>query len=89
MEVCNSLHFGDSTTALEKLCGGDDDDYVSDDNDSKRIANFSNEECCWWLRSPGTDSCTAAIVGEYGCVIVDGHYVVFAGGVRPVLWLEL
>ena len=49
-----------------------------------------NGNIWWWLRSPGYDSISAAIVDDYGWIYKDGHDVRDNdGGVRPALHLNL
>ena len=44
----------------------------------------------WWLRSPGSDSSSAAEVHDSGWVDRNGMYVIYdCGGVRPALHLNL
>lgn len=44
----------------------------------------------WWLRSPGVDSATAAIVHFNGSLIESGRAVSTADrGVRPVMWINV
>ena len=44
----------------------------------------------WWLRSPGIDSSSAAVVSKYGWVDGFGSSVYgYSGGVRPALYLNL
>jgi len=58
--------------------------------DGDRQAKFGNITCWWWLRTPGSDSSYAALVGDAGIVYVSGSAVVSAsGGVRPAIWLNL
>ena len=46
--------------------------------------------CWWWLRSPGGNQCTAAIVNYDGDVGEDGLSVVDdSDAVRPALWIDL
>ena len=46
--------------------------------------------CWWWLRSPGSDSISAADVFLDGDVDEDGIYVGNSdSGVRPALWIDL
>ena len=53
-----------------------------------RGATVYKDGACWWLRSPGDDTCVAAIVDNAGYVNVGGRYVYSDDvGVRPALWL--
>lgn len=46
--------------------------------------------CWWWLRSPGSNSNSAACVNYGGSVYGSGNYVSFGSvGVRPALWINL
>ncbi len=46
--------------------------------------------CGWWLRSPGLNQCSAAIVNEYGWASNDGIGVEYGwAAVRPALWINL
>ncbi len=46
--------------------------------------------CCWWLRSPGYGSGSAAIVNDVGSVSENGYFVSHAlSAVRPALWIDL
>ncbi|MCL2054424.1 MAG: DUF6273 domain-containing protein [Oscillospiraceae bacterium] len=68
----------------------DNEIYVTDENNSKRMSKYGNKSSWWWLRSPGLDSGSAARVGFGGFVNVNGDFVNFGvGGVRPALWLNL
>ena len=48
-----------------------------------------NGACTWWLRSPGDDSDSAALVGSWGDVYSGGNLVFFSCAVRPALWVNL
>lgn len=64
--------------------------YFSSNDD--RIANsdlIPRLERWWWLRSPGYDQQSAAIVNCDGSVSEDGEYVNYSGGIRPALYLKL
>jgi len=89
-EVCR--YFGDSTANLQKYSITENDFYISDENDPKRVATHNGKASWWWLRSPGIDSDYAADVDFDGCVDVFGSHidaVMAVGGVRPALWLNL
>ena len=48
-----------------------------------------NENCWWWLRSPGSHSRSAASVSASGFVFNYGHFVDYGNGaVRPALWFD-
>lgn len=50
----------------------------------------SNDNCWWWLRSPGRKANFAAYVSSSGSVHLDGDGVGSVGGVlRPALWINL
>lgn len=52
--------------------------------------NDSNNNCWWWLRSPGYGSDGAAYVYRNGAVYVRGSNVDCSyGAVRPALWIDL
>jgi hypothetical protein len=60
-------------------------------SNSARIAKYNGYEEFWWLRSPGRNSYSAAIVYTEGDVYVGGVDVNdgrIAWGVRPALWLN-
>ena len=77
-------YFGDSG---QLRSGGNG--YFSDQYNSARIATYNDEATWWWLRSPGSDSYSAAHVLDGGQVDVDGSPVHGDhGGVRPALWLN-
>lgn len=63
-----------STNLLKQRWGLDSDD---------------NGACTWWLRSPGDDSDSAALVGSWGDVYPNGNLVFFSCAVRPALWVNL
>lgn len=49
-----------------------------------------NGNCWWWLRSPGYDSCDAAIIDCDGEVRYRGNHVHYGNGaVRPALWIDI
>lgn len=49
-----------------------------------------NDNCWWWLRSPGSNSNYAAYVNDVGSVNYYGNYVVSGiNAVRPALWIDL
>jgi len=61
--------------------------YFADDSD--RIATYEGKNAWWWLRSPGSLSHNAAIVGVDGDIYEGGSHVGGQVGVRPALWLSL
>ena len=49
-----------------------------------------NDNCWWWLRSPGAGSDSAVFVYDSGVVRYDGDYVNFKKyAVRPAMWIDL
>ena len=49
-----------------------------------------NGNCCWWLRSPGDDSSSAAYVNCDGNVFYYGNYVDRGSrAVRPAMWIDI
>ncbi len=51
---------------------------------------FSDDNCWWWLRSPGYGSDDAASVDDDGSVFDLGNYVYYdSSAVRPALWINL
>lgn len=74
-------------------------EYLSTDNTQNHPASdysaskgitFSNEECWWWLRTPGDYQNTACFVDEISTVVHGGNYVnINMIAVRPVLWISL
>ncbi|MCL2678562.1 MAG: DUF6273 domain-containing protein [Clostridiales bacterium] len=94
-------YFGDSGQLANRP---GDTWWIDDQYNSARIAYRKNGKAewfavWWWLRSPGFDSGSAAIVDGDGSVGVRGYnvhvgdYYVYndyaSGGVRPALWLDL
>ncbi len=54
------------------------------------VSKGSNDNCRWWLRSPGFGSDCAAIVGSDGSVHSHGYDVDNDNNaVRPALWINL
>ena len=72
-----------------EIFSDDNGPAFSNTNDSDRIAAFENEAYWWWLRSPGSNSLSAAFVSNDGRVFVAGFMVINDRGVRPALWLNL
>lgn len=75
-----------------------------DENNSKRIASFANENenvWWWWLRSPGRLGVKAVYIHGDGNIGIQGNNILKGnvggpfhngdsqGGVRPALWLKL
>ena len=54
-------------------------------------ASSSDPFCWWWLRSPGRDQRSAAVVHSFGVILDSGFdvddYPFF--GVRPAMWIDL
>jgi hypothetical protein len=87
-EVCGLSYFGNSMSKLESK--GNQNYFIDDENNNKRIAKYSNKACRWWLRTPGNGIICAAVVDEDGSINVEGGFVnKHSGGVRPALWLKL
>jgi hypothetical protein len=83
-------YFGDSGQLKNK--NSDNEDFISDQFNQKRIAKYNDNVAWWWLRSPGYASDRVAIVRDDGSVSMDGNGVGNGyddGGVRPALWLNL
>ncbi len=54
------------------------------------FVNSYNDNCYWWLRSPGCCQSWAAYFDDYGGVVEDGGRVGHHGfAVRPALWIDL
>ena len=52
--------------------------------------NDDNDNCWWWLRSPGRNSNLAANVSDDGSVNYTGNIVDHGNGcVRPAMWIDL
>ncbi|MCL1988209.1 MAG: DUF6273 domain-containing protein, partial [Firmicutes bacterium] len=84
-EVVNYFGNGNSDMSILK-----NDGYISDKNNSKRIArDTSGAAAWWWLRSPGYFSGIASFVSNGGVVNVIHYSVSVVGGVRPALWINL
>lgn len=62
-----------------------------------RSCDYQNQDCWWWLRSPGAGQNKAAIVSYDGLINEGGNIVSFGtdgpwtslGGVRPAMWISL
>ena len=75
----------------------DNGKYITDSNgssfsnihDISRVSKLNNKASEWWLRSPGLDDYTTAIVNDDGSVRVFGYRADVHTGVRPALWLNL
>jgi hypothetical protein len=79
-------YFGDS----EQLDNGSGStNYINDEYNSARRANYNGSPSWWWLRSPGSDRNNAACVNTSGPLNVNGSSVnIDFGGIRPALWLD-
>ena len=42
----------------------------------------------WWLRSPGYDGDSVALVSDFGGVLDNGFFYYESAGIRPALWLS-
>ena len=64
---------------------------INDQYNTERAAKDADGQASWWwLRSPGKDSKSAAIVHYGGSVFVYGSDVIdYIIGFRPALWLNL
>lgn len=82
-------YFGDSGQLKNRPKS--DSYYIDDAYNNVRIAkDASGGACWWWVRSPGDDGVSAALVFPGGYVNLRGNYVLNdGGGVRPALWLNL
>jgi len=84
-------YFGDSG----QLGRPEDAFWIYDEFNHSRIGRGTdNNTRTWWLRSPGQALINyvedfAATVHDSGLVDVHGLPVVFVGGIRPALWLNL
>lgn len=47
------------------------------------------KECWWWLRSPGSDICHAAVVNDFGSALAEFVYHEYkeTPAVRPAIWV--
>jgi len=64
--------------------------YLSNVYDKSRTAEFENETCWWWLRSPGNNTNRTAGIDDTGCISVIGTYgSSYNGGIRPALWIKI
>ena len=81
-------YFGDSGQLMNRP---DNTEDIDDQYNSARIAHNDEGAASWhWLRSPGANSSSAAVVFHNGKVNVIGNDVHFnRGGVRPALWIYL
>ena len=53
-------------------------------------ASSSDPFCWWWLRSPGRNQRSAAVVNPYGMISHSGSDVHdYPNGVRPAMWIDL
>ena len=81
-----------SEKEAETLFSNDEEKIAKATEYAEKSVVYVNEEkaVLWWLRSPGSDSRSAAVVDNYGWVIGGGGYVDDSGGgVRPALHLNL
>lgn len=49
----------------------------------------NNNECIWWLRSPGLTQHDASVVRSDGTISYDGNYVDNYEWIRPALWINI
>lgn len=57
---------------------------------SSMIPTTLNDNCSWWLRTPGASATYAAVVGKKGVVYTNGERVSGRSfAVRPVMWLKI
>ena len=54
-------------------------------NDSYKTTD--GDASCWWLRSPGRDKSSAAVVYDSGLIDSYGYSVGRDFGVRPAIWV--
>ena len=81
-----------SEKEAETLFSNDDERIAKVTGYAEKSGVYVNEEkvAWWWLRSPGDDGCSAAVVGSDGWVYGDGSIVSGAyDGVRPALHLNI
>ena len=83
-------YFGDSGQLWNRP---NDEWWIDDEYNQARVAYRleDNEAWWWWLRSPGSNSYSAANVLSDGWLNVSGNSVhrSYYGGVRPAMWLNL
>ena len=80
-------YFGDSGQ-LENIQSGSS--FIDDQYNENRISETQEGEAVKWvLRSPGSDTLSAAFVWLTGTIAIDGYSVNEVYGVRPVLWMNL
>ncbi len=59
-------------------------------NEARKCKNADQSTCAWWLRSPGTNSQSVAIVNEGGGVNESGANADYdSHAVRPAIWISL
>ena len=63
--------------------------YFKDDGDRVCRSLTNNDQCNWWLRSPGNYDYKAAFVGGGGYVSDFGHFVYLTLAIRPAVWIDL
>lgn len=55
-----------------------------------RGVNLIHENCSYFLRSPGADNSSAALIGYSGNVVHGGSFVDYReGAIRPAIWLNI
>ncbi len=71
------------STDSKRACSGTEHCYA-------RGAYKQDENCAWWLRTPGYRPPNAAFIGVDGYIGYIGRYVYDAGiAVRPAMWIDL
>ena len=79
-------YFGDSG----QLRNRPSNEIIDDQYNSERIATDANGGASEWrLRSPGSNSDSAALVLSVGRVLVRGYVIYANAPFRPALWLNL
>jgi len=66
----------------------DNGDHLTNNHDKARTAYYEGNTFNWWLRSPGSDSNSAAFVDNEGRICVAGCAASLISNTRPVLWLR-
>lgn len=100
-----STNTGNSTTDKVFLLSVEEVLQYFPDNERERIClptenakyneyveSYSDEKegCVWWLRSPGEDSDSVAVVYYFGKIDYDGYSPYFDGiAVRPAIWISI
>ena len=84
------MYFGDSGQLQDE--NPKNKYWIKDEfNESRKALDSNSTSSSWWLRSPGSNSLSAASVSSDGGLGISGEYVNAAGGgigVRPALWLK-